>query len=126
MATVFTPLTKSISWVDSITDATGAALPTGESLISTTLGIRADLDTAHSAGNYSSLVIVPAPSTNETLAALTAALTKALPPGNYWLAVQQTDSLSGTSATSAWGTEVPFSIPLVVVVPAAPTGLSVS
>ena len=83
-----------------------------------TIGIRADGDTTHSAGNYQYLVIVPAGQTSETPAQITASVAKALPPGNYWAALDQTDSLGGSPATSAWTAEVPFSIPTVA--PATP------
>lgn len=122
----FPPLKNGFTWQDSAVDEQGNALPPGEALQSTTLGIRADGDATHSSGNYKWLVVVPGPASSETLAALTAALGAALPPGNYWVNATQTDVLSGASSTSAWGTEVPFSIPFPVVRPAAPTQLSVS
>lgn len=127
MSTVFTPLTKNISWTDSTLAADGTALPPGEALSSTTLGIRTDGDATHALGNYDKLVIVPAASSTETLAALNAGLAKALAPGNYWLNASQTDTLNGVSMTSDWmKTEVPFSIPPQAVAPASPSALSVS
>jgi len=116
--TVFTPLVKGFSWQLATTAAGGGALPAGETEQGVTIGIRADGDTTHSAGNYQYLVIVPAGQTSETPAQITASITKALPPGNYWAALDQTDSLGGSPATSAWTAEVPFSIPTVA--PATP------
>lgn len=125
--TTFPALTKGISWTPSTTGAAGAVLPTGEAISSTTLGIRTDGDTTHALGNYQWLVVIPAPASTETLAALNAALTSALPPGNYWLNGEQTDTLNGQTATSAWGaTESPFSIPVPIVQPAPPTNFLVA
>ena len=127
MSTVFPPLTNSITWTNNATDANGQPLPAGEALVSTTLGVRADLDAAHGPGNYQYLVIVPAPASSETVAALAAALGKTLPPGNYWLNAMQTDALNGVSVSSAWmGAETPFSVPPVAVAPGAPVQLSVA
>lgn len=123
---VFTPLIDSISWVDSTTAKGGAALPDGESLVSTTLGIRADGNTSFSPGNYQYQFAVAAPAQKETVNDLTTALTKALPPGNYWLAAKQTDKLGDSTADSDWTSEVGFSIPQVAVAPASPTALSVA
>lgn len=119
---VFTPLVKGFTWTPSTTGEGGAALPAGEVQSGSTIGIRADGDTAHSAGNYQYLVVVPPGQTSETPAQIAAALNKSLPPGNYWAAVDQTDMLNGQSATSAWTAEVPFSIPAPIVKPASPTG----
>ena len=127
---VFTPLTKGFSWTPSTTgvgaDGSAMPLPTGEAYTSATIGIRADGDTTHSAGNYANLVIVPGAATSESVAALTAALQSALPAGNYWAAVEQTDTLNGATATSTWTAEVPFSIPPTIVQPAPPTNPTVA
>lgn len=120
-ATVFPALTKGFTWTPSTTGASNAALPAGETYTSATIGIRADGDTTHSAGNYANLVIVPGAATSESVAALTAALTSALPAGNYWAAIEQTDTLNGVTSTSAWTAEVPFSIPPTIVQPAPPS-----
>lgn len=120
MTTVFTPLIKGFSWTPSTTDASGNPLPAGETQSGSTIGIRADGDTAHAAGNYQYLVVLPAGQSSETPAAITAALTKSLTPGNYWAAIDQTDMLNGAPATSAWTAEVAFSIPPVIVTPASP------
>jgi hypothetical protein len=120
----FPALVKGFSWTASTTGVGGAALPTGEAESGATIGIRADGDTAHSAGSYQYLIIVPAGQTTETPAQITAALTKALTPGNYWAAIDQTDMLGTQSSTSAWTAEVPFSIPAPIVQPAPPSGFS--
>jgi len=124
MTTVFTPLVKGFSWTNSTTDSTGAPLPAGETQSGSTIGIRADGDTTHSAGNYQWLVLVAAGQTSETPAQLTATLNKSLPAGNYWAAMDQTDMLGTDSKTSAWTAEVPFSIPPTIAVPAPPTGFT--
>lgn len=120
----FTPLVKGFSWQNSTIDANGNPLPPGEAQSGSTIGIRADGDTTHSAGNYQYLVVVPAGQSAETPAAITAALTKALPPGNYWAAIDQTDMLNGSPSTSAWTAEVPFSIPPTIAQPSPPTGFT--
>ena len=122
--TVFTPLVKGFSFQIATTGG-GQPLPPGETESGATIGIRADGDTTHAAGNYAYLVIVPAGQTTETPAQITAALTKALPVGNYWGAVDQTDTLNGASATSAWSPEIPFSIPPTIVQPDSPADFSV-
>ena len=129
MTTVFTPLTKGISWVPSTVDANGNPLPEGETISGSTLGIRADGDTTHSVGNYQYLIVVPGTQSSETVAQITQALSKALAPGNYWIAIDQTDFLNGASSTSPWTAEIPFSIPspiVAVVKPAAPTNFTVA
>lgn len=118
---VFTPLLKGFSWTPSTTGAGGVALPPGETQTGSTIGIRADGDTAHSVGNYQWLVVVPGTASAETPAAITAALGKALAPGNYWAAIDQTDMLNGAPSTSSWSAEVPFSIPFPIVQPDKPT-----
>jgi len=119
--TTFTPLIKGFAWQPSTTAADGSALPPGETQSGSTIGIRADGDTTHAAGNYPWLVVVAGTATSETPAAITAALGKALPPGNYWAAIDQTDMLNGQAATSAWSAEIAFSIPPTIVPPAPPT-----
>jgi hypothetical protein len=125
-ATVFPALVKGFTWTNSTTDINGNPLPAGEAQSGSTIGIRADGDTTHSAGNYQYLVILAAGQTSETPAAITAALTKALAPGNYWAAMDQTDMLNGAPSTSPWTPEVPFSIPQPVVQPASPTAFTAS
>lgn len=127
MATVFTPLITGFSWSPSTTDANGNPLPAGETSSGSTIGIR--LDGIGSAGTYTYLIIVPANASVETLAQVNASIGKALIPGNYWAAIDQTDTLSGASLTSAWTSEVPFSIPSpapTIVRPASPVGFSVA
>lgn len=134
MTTVFTPFTKSISWTDATTDASGNPLPAGETLTNTVIGVRADGDAAHGPGNYQYIATIAAPAASVTPASLNAAIGAtsgqsnfALPPGNYWLNGEQTDTLSGASAISAWGaTETPFSVPVPVVQPSNPTSFTVS
>ena len=134
MMTVFPPFTKSISWTDATIDASGNPLPPGETLADTVIGIRADGDAAHSLGNYQYTATIAAPAASVTPAALNAAIGAAngqsnfaLPPGNYWLNGQQTDTLDGASATSSWGaTETPFSVPIPIVQPSNPTSFTVS
>lgn len=121
----FPPLTESISWTDSTTAEGGAPLPDGETVVSTTLGIRADGDTNFSAGTYQFQVSVAAPAQKESANDLTVALAKALPPGNYWLAAKETAKLGDATADSKWSPEVGFSIPLAVATPASPTDLAV-
>lgn len=118
---VFTPLVKGFTWVNSTT-AGGKPLPVGESETGDTIGIRMDQDSTHSPGNYQYTVPVPAGQTLETPAQIATALGKPLPPGNYWGAIDQTDTegVMG-SATSTWSTEVPFSIPATVATPDDPT-----
>ena len=125
--TVFTPLTEGISWTLSTTGAGGVALPAGEVPVSTTLGIRPDGNSAYALGNYQYLVVVLAPATTESSAALTAALKSALPAGNYWLNGMQTDALGGSQWASAWGTtETPFSVSGAMVAPAPPGNFKVA
>lgn len=125
-APVFTPFLNSLTWVDATTGVGGAALAAGETLADTVIGVRADGDTTHGPGNYPYQITVAAPAASVTRAQFDAALKAAalpspLPPGNYWLNGQQTDTLDGVNATSSWGaTEVPFSIPVPVVQPSAP------
>jgi hypothetical protein len=121
--TVFTPLVKGFSWANATTGG-GQPLPTGEVETGDTIGIRLDGDTTHAAGNYQYTIQVPAGQTLETPAQITTALGKPLPPGNYWAAIDQTDALGGSSATSIWSTEVPFSIPATAVKPDDPTNFS--
>jgi hypothetical protein len=130
---VFTPFTKSISWTDATTASGGAPLPAGETLADTVIGIRADGDATHSAGNYQWQISVAAPASSITRADFDAAIKAAypqmnpVPPGNYWLNGEQTDVLDGQTATSAWGTtETPFSIPVPVVAPSNPTSFVVA
>ena len=115
----FTPLTTEIDITPSTTDTSGQPLPAGEVLASVTLGIRPDGSGAP--GTYPLTVIVQAPATVESKAALLAALNNSLTAGNYWLAALQTDTLGGQDFASGWSTEVPFSLPPQGVVPAAPT-----
>lgn len=127
MATTFPPLLKQFSWLDATTGVGGAALPPGEVLASTTLGLRPDGNASYSLGNYQYLIVVTAPATTETPAAVNAAINATLAPGNYWANALQTDTYNGASVPSAWGVaEVPFSVPFPAVVPAAPSGLAVS
>ena len=124
MATVFTPLTKGFAWTLSTTDANGNPLPDGEIEYSATVGIRADGDPNHSPGSYQYFVTVGPNVSTVTLAQVIAAK---VPPGaNYWAAVDQTDGLNGTTNTSAWTEEIPFSIPVQPVRPAPPTNFTVA
>lgn len=124
MSTTFPELTKGFAWVPSTTGG-GAALPPGETQTGSTVGIRADGDTAHSAGSYKYLI-----ATSGTAAQLLitdpAWIAAKIPPGNYWAAIDQTDALNGNPATSAWTAEVPFSIPQPVVQPDPPTSFFAS
>lgn len=124
MTPVFTPLVKGFGWTNSATDENGNPMPAGEVQSGSTIGIRADGDAAHSAGNYQYLVLVPAGQTAETPAQIATTLNKSLAPGNYWAAMDQTDMLGTASMTSAWTPEVPFSISAPIVRPAAPTGFT--
>jgi hypothetical protein len=101
-------------------------LPDGESESGATIGIRVDGDSTHSPGNYQYVVPLDAGVTTATPADIAAKLGKPLPPGNYWGAVDQTDTLNGSPATSKWTDEVAFSIPQPVVQPAPPTGFTVA
>jgi hypothetical protein len=125
-ATVFTPLTSEFTWAPSSTTAGGQPLPAGEVQTGSTIGIRADGDTTHSAGNYQWLVLIVGTGMSETAAQLAAALGKSLPIGNYWAAIDQTDTLNGQSATSAWSAEIPFSMPPTLAQPAIPTAFKVA
>lgn len=123
--TVFTPLISGFVWQPSTTDVNGNPLPAGETSSGSTIGIRADGTGV--AGTYTYLVIVPANSSAESVVALNQAIGKALVPGNYWAAIDQTDVLNGSSITSAWTAEVPFSIPApapVIVRPAPPSNFT--
>jgi hypothetical protein len=122
---VFTPLVKGFTWVNSTTSG-GKPLPAGETETGDTIGIRMDQDSTHSPGNYQYTVKVPAGQTLESPAQIATALGKPLPPGNYWGAIDQTDTLGGTSATSTWSTEVPFSIPATTATPDSPQNFSQS
>jgi hypothetical protein len=124
MATSFTPLTKDFAWTLSTTDSSGNPLPTGEANSGSTVGIRADGDTTHSAGNYQYLITV---GPNVSTVTLSQVIQAKVPQGaNYWAAVDQTDMLNGSPATSVWTAEVPFSLPVQVVAPSAPTGFIVA
>lgn len=118
----FTPLVKGFRFNLSAVDTAGNALPSGEAESAATIGIRADGDTTHATGNYQYTVELAAGVSSVTPAGITAALGKPLPPGNYWAAVDQTDTLDGTASTSPWSAEIPFSIPQPVVQPGSPTG----
>jgi hypothetical protein len=126
MTTTFTPLVKGLSFTLSTTDITGTPLPTGETESAATIGIRLDGDTTHAAGNYQFVVQLAAGVTSVTPAQIAAVLGKPLAPGNYWAAVDQTDTLGGAQATSAWTSEIPFSIPQPVIQPSPPTGFSIA
>lgn len=121
MGTVFTPLMHGFNWVDSTAGVGGVALPPGEVPASVTIGIRPDGNASYSLGNYQYLVIVPAPSTTETLAQVNAAINANLPVGNYWANALQTDSYNGASEPGVWGTaEIPFAVVPPAVQPEAP------
>lgn len=124
MTTVFTPMLKGFTWVNSTTGGGGAALPAGETQTGSTIGVRADGDAAFSPGNYKWFVPVSGTAASESLADFQAKA--ALPPGNYWGALDQTDALAGSSSTSAWTAEIPFSIPAPVVKPDPQTGFGVA
>ena len=124
-ATVFTPLTAEFTWTPSTTSG-GQPLPAGEVQTGATIGIRADGDTTHSAGNYQWLVLIVGTGMSETAAQLAAALGKALPVGNYWAAIDQTDTLNGQSATSAWSPEIPFSMPPTLATPDFPQNFKIA
>lgn len=124
MPTVFTPLVKGFSFNLSNTDENGNPLPAGEVESAATIGIRQDGDATHSAGNYQYTLVLGGGVTTVSPTQIAAILGKPLPPGNYWAAVDQTDTLNGTAATSAWTAEVPFSIPQPVVQPGSPTGFT--
>jgi len=126
MTTVFTPLIKGLSFALSTIDTSGNPLPAGETESGATIGIRADGDATHAPGNYQYLVVLAAGATSITPAAINTAIGKSLPPGNYWAAVDQTDMLDGAPSTSAWTTEVPFSILQPVVQPSPPTDFIVA
>ena len=124
----FPPLKQGFSWVDATQNTDDSAIAAGE-VTGYTIGVRAD---GVGAGNptatppvlptYSTLVLITgAAVTAETLAAFNAALTSALPAGNYWAAVQE-QSVNGPSAFSA---EAPFSI-VSSAPPKAPTGFMAS
>lgn len=121
---VFTPLVKGLSFTISTTDTSGNALPTGETESAATVGIRSDGDATHSAGNYQFIVPVAGGASTVTPADIATALGKPLAPGNYWAAIDQTDTLNGQQATSSWTAELPFSIPQPVVQPSPPTGFT--
>lgn len=123
---VFTPLVKGLSFTISTTDTSGNPLPAGETESAATVGIRLDGDATHAAGNYQFVIPVAAGVSTVTPADIAAALGKPLAPGNYWAAVDQTDTLNGAPATSQWTAEVPFSIPQPVVQPSPPTGFGVA
>ncbi len=124
---IFPPLTKGFSWKPSTTDSSGNPLPNGETEASTTVGIRPDGNASFSNGNYQRTIIILGAVNEETLDAFNTALGAALPPGNYWGNLQQTDTLNGQNATSDWmATEFTFSIPQPVVKPAPPSNPTVS
>lgn len=133
MATQFTPFANALSWKDATVDGQGNPLPADETLAFTGLGIRPDGNTSFSVGNYQFEIDVPGPAGSITRADFDAAFAKAYPnvgklaPGNYWLGGKQEDVEQGVTADSLWGTvEVPFSIPVVPVAPAAPGPFVVS
>lgn len=106
----FPPLKSEFTWVNSTTWG-GQPAPSGATEASVTIGIRADGDTTHSAGNYEWTVTINGNGMSETLSQLNAALGKPLPTGNYWAAIYQTDNNNGTTVNSQWSGEIPFSIP---------------
>lgn len=120
----FTPLVKGFNFTISTTDTDGNPLPAGEAESAATVGIRSDGDTTHAPGNYQFVIPVAAGASTVTPADIAAALGKPLAPGNYWAAIDQTDTLNGAQATSSWTPEVPFSIPQPVMQPSPPTGFS--
>jgi hypothetical protein len=122
--TTFPPLVKGFTFNVATTDTSGNPLPTGEAETSVTIGIRLDGDTTHAAGNYQFIAAIAGATASVTPAQLTTALGKPLAPGNYWAAIDQTDTLNGSTATSPWSAEAPFSIPQPVVQPSAPTSFS--
>lgn len=124
MSTTFTPLTTGFTWAISTKDASGNPLPTGETDTSFTIGIRADGDTTHSAGNYQYFVTLGAGVTQATLAEVLAA--KVPQGGNYWASIDQEDTLNSQTATSGWSPEIAFSIPIQIVTPVPPTGFTVA
>ena len=121
----FPPLTTGLSWVLSTLGVGNVALPPGEAETGVTLGLRLDGDTTHSAGNYQWLIPLSAGIVTESAAALEAALAKLpIPPApgaNLWAAINQTDALSGSPSTSAWTSEISFSLPIPIVQPLPPT-----
>lgn len=123
---VFTPLIKGFSFALATTDDNGNPLPEGETETAATIGIRQDGDSTHAAGNYQYIVPLDAGVTSASPADIAAKLGKPLPPGNYWAAVDQTDTLNGNPATSKWTAEIGFSIPQPVVQPSSPTGFTVA
>lgn len=123
---VFTPLVKGFSFALATTDDSGNPLPPGESESAATIGIRQDGDTQHVPGKYQYTIVLDAGVTTATPADIAAKLGKPLPPGNYWAAVDQTDTLNGVAATSNWTAEIGFSIPQPVVQPGSPTGFGVA
>lgn len=125
MTTTFPPLTKGFSWVGSSTDTSGNPMPSGEAPSGSSVGIRADGDATHAAGNYKYIVAVNGAASQLNITDPQWLAAK-IPPGNYWGAVDQTDMLGTDSRTSAWTAEVPFSIPSPIVTPAQPTGFSVA
>jgi len=123
--TDFTPLVKGLSFTLSTTDKDGKPLPEGEVESAATIGIRPDGDaTNFPVGTYKYTVVLDAGVTSVTPSEIAAKLRKPLPPGNYWAAVDQTDVLNGSPATSPWTAEIPFSIPQPVVQPSPPTGFT--
>lgn len=128
MATTFPPL-NTFTIQNPTTNVDTTAVAAGE-LTATEIGIRADGDATHSAGNYLFIVKVTEPATTESVAALNTALGKALAPGNYWAAARADTAglkADGTPADSAWSTpEQPFSIPVPPAPVPNPPVLSVS
>lgn len=124
MATTFPILTKGFSWTPSTTGGGGQALPSGEVQTGSTVGIRADGDTAHGPGNYKYLITTSGAAA-QLLITDPAWVAAKIPPGNYWADVDQTDALNGSPSTSSWtGKESSFSIPQPVVQPDPPTGFT--
>src|SRR3569833_3351659 len=107
MATVFLPLFFGFSWFLSSSVVGGGVFPDGETQTGSTIGVRADGDTAHSTGNYSWFVVITGPVNAESTSDFQAKLS--LKPGNYWAAINQTDMLNGVRAASDWSGEIPLS-----------------
>ena len=105
MATVFPPLLKQFSWVDSSTGNGGVALPAGEDPASVTLGIRPDGVAACLARHIPVPVVWPLLPRQRRAPQVAAAIGSALAPGNYWANALQTDTYNGASVPRRMGND---------------------
>lgn len=107
-----------ISWTDPTTNTDGSAIAAGE-ITGYAVGVRSNTAAGSVAGTYPFGATAPATAVSELLSLLT----PVLPPDIYVAAVQAVTA----NGNSAWSAEsAPFTIAPPVVIPNAPSGVTVS